>query len=482
MMMLALAFTFGLDDAEAKRRKKRSKFVTITHKIKRGDSFAKLAKKYRVSTKQLVRWNRKLKPTALRIGQKVRIAVPRKSRYARKKGKRRGKTLEQYARISKSRIPSTPTGIHPDVAAKAIDSTTPRVILAASLPTPVPQLAKESKEAFAKDHVFDAVQSSADSGQSRKKIKAVKGDVIYTVLPGENLGTIGLKFVVDVSDLQHWNGLSADVLNVDTGTQLIIKSKVKPRKPKGPVPATYRVKRGDSLHKISKKLRIPIKKLKRWNRKLRPRKMRLGQRIRYYTYPRDGVSRSVGTPNTGRLVNGQPLMSTPWLKVRIVSHAYGTTRVVRMIKAATADVAARWPESERLVVGDLSFKHGGRIKKHLSHRSGRDADISYYHRGNVKLPDFRDLDAESFDAAKNWHIFKTLIDTGEVQYIFVEYPLQRILFDYAKSIGYTDKELRPILQYPRARRNTQGIIRHVPGHDNHWHIRFRCGPDDRRCR
>ena len=226
---------------------------------------------------------------------------------------------------------------------------------------------------------------------------------------------------------------------------------------------------------------MSTKKLKKWNRKVKPSKLRIGQSIRYYTWPRDGRSRSVGSPNRGRLVNGTPLESTWWLKVRYVSNAYGTRRVTRLIKAATADVAARWPEAERLVVGDISFKRGGRIKKHKSHQSGRDADISYYHRGNVKLPDFRDMSVDAFDASKNWHIFKTLIDTGEVRYIFVDYSLQRPLYEYARSIGYTADELHEIIQYPRPRSFGKGVIRHVPGHDDHWHIRFTCDKNARGC-
>ena len=107
--------------------------------------------------------------------------------------------------------------------------------------------------------------------------------------------------------------------------------------------------------------------------------------------------------------------------MRSVSHAYGTQRVVWMLKAAVADVQARWPTAPDLVVGDISYRRGGRIKRHKSHQSGRDADISFYYRGNVQLPNFEEMDEETFDAAKNWHLFKTLIDTGEVEYIFINY-------------------------------------------------------------
>jgi murein endopeptidase len=168
--------------------------------------------------------------------------------------------------------------------------------------------------------------------------------------------------------------------------------------------------------------------------------------------------------------------------VRHVSRAYGTERTIKMLEAAVADVAARWPDSSTLVVGDISYKRGGRMRPHKSHQSGRDADLSYYHKGNVPTADFLEMTEETFDAVKNWHLFKTLIDTEQVEYIFVDYKLQRSLYHYAKSIGYSDGELEPIIQYPRGRGARTGIIRHARGHDDHWHIRFTCGPKDKRCR
>ena len=91
------------------------------------------------------------------------------------------------------------------------------------------------------------------------------------------------------------------------------------------------------------------------------------------------------------------------------------------------------------------------------------------------------MTAETFDARKNWHLFKTLIDSGKVQFIFVSHYLQKELYEYARSIGYTKKQLEPILQYPRSKHTPVGTIRHATGHDDHWHIRFTCGPHDKYC-
>ena len=303
---------------------------------------------------------------------------------------------------------------------------------------------------------------------------------VYFVGNDENIGSVALKFGLDPEDLLYWNDL--DRIKLHPEEVLVFKLDAKPRVPKKPLPTVHRVKRGDTYERIAKKYGVSVKQLKRWNPKINPRKLQIGQTIRMYIPGRNGRSVSYGTANRGKLYNGVALESTDGLKVRTVSNAYGTERVIRLLKGAAFDVQARWPDAPNLVVGDISYRRGGRIKKHKSHQSGRDADVSFFYRGNVQTRDFVDMEHETFDAVKNWHVFKTLIDTGEVEYIFIDYPLQKVLYEYAMAIGYTEEELEPLLQYPRPKSMGVGIIRHVRGHDDHWHIRFKCGPEDRGCR
>lgn len=311
---------------------------------------------------------------------------------------------------------------------------------------------------------------------------ADKGKVIhYTVKAEDTLGSIALQFGVDVDDVQAWNDLKG--LDVAPGKEIIVKSDKKPKtkKPSRPLPVVHVIRRGDTFEGIAHRYHVKISSVRRWNRRLNPRRLQIGQRVRLYIPGRDGKSVSWGKANRGRLYNGVALQDSPGLKVRTVSHSYGTARTVRLLKAAVADVKARWPDAPALVVGDLSYKRGGRMRPHKSHQSGRDADISYYFKGNVQLPNLYDMDYRTVDAVKTWHLLKTLIDTGKVEYIFMDRPLQRALYEYARSIGYTKEQLRPIIQYPRPTHDREGIIRYAHGHDDHFHIRFTCGPKDRHC-
>ena len=460
------------------------KYKTITHKVRRGDTYEGIAKKYGVRVEQLKNWNRGVDPKRLQIGQRLKIAVinpkwrAHKKRGSKKKIAKRQKTKTQTSLPPKKLAHDSDAGSRSDTSApRAAAVQTASLDIEPGFTSPSKRSHRTERVRVPDEHVVEGkklpvVTSRADIGEVKR--------AVYIMQPDDNLGTVGLEFRLDPEEIAHWNDLETIV--PDVGTAIVLKFDAKPRKQTKPLPVIHRVRRGDTYEKIAKKYGVSVKKLKRWNRGINPRRLRIGQSIRMHIPGRDGRSVSYGSANRGRLYNGVALETAAGLKVRSVSHSYGTRRVTALLKAAAMDVQARWPDAPSLVVGDLSYRRGGRIKRHKSHQSGRDADISFYYRGNVQLPDFQDMDVVSFDAAKNWHIFKTLIDTGEVEFIFINYPLQRLLYQYARSIGYEETDLEEILQYPRPPSTGVGTIRHARGHDDHWHIRFKCGPLDKNCR
>ena len=347
-----------------------------------------------------------------------------------------------------------------------------------------------------------AQDNDADAHEEEAAAAAVADQPVerieHRVGPEETLGSIALRYRVSVAALRHWNGL-ADELAVEPGTKLVVQSpkavperpapEEKTRRPPRPRVRYHKVRPGDTLGKIAKKYGVKLSKIRRHNRRINPRRLQIGQKVKvvmgkgshYRSRPRSGQG-SFGSSSGGYLFDAVSLPSVAGLTVRDQDRAWGTKRVVRLLEAAAADLKARWPYAPDLYVGDLSHKKGGYMPPHRSHQSGRDADLSYFHRGNVPLRGFMPMDEEIFDAAKNWHFFKVLIDTRQVHYIFVDYDLQKILYEYALSIGYTPDDLATVLQYPQGHGAMRGIIRHEPGHDDHFHIRFVCGPLDANCR
>lgn len=465
--------------AKGKRGKEPKKVITITYRIKKGDTLQKIAKKHRVKVSQLKRWNKGLDPKALRVGKKMRIAIINPDWRDWKNGKKKRKVPKSKA--GKGSLP--PTKLEQKSTTEQIEK------MGLSLPTktlPVaPTLdkpASATKKATPVDGMLEFKGEDLPVVMTREDLETIGPEkkVVYIPSEKDNVGSIALKFRLDPEELIFWNEL--DGLIPEVGKPLLLQSDREAPVKREMLPVTHRIRKGDSFQKVAKRYGVSVKKLRRWNKKVNPRKLRVGRTLTLYVPNKDGVSRSYGSANRGRLHNGVPLETTTGIRVRTVANSYGTERVVRLIKGIAFDVQARWPNAPDMVIGDISYHRGGRIKRHSSHQSGRDADITFYHRGNVELPDFRDMSAETFDAARNWYVFKTLIDLGEVEYIFIDYPLQRILYDYALSLGYTKDDLAPIIQYPQPRSTGVGIIRHIKGHDDHWHIRFKCGPLDTSCR
>jgi murein endopeptidase len=192
-----------------------------------------------------------------------------------------------------------------------------------------------------------------------------------------------------------------------------------------------------------------------------------------------GEGEAVGQPWNGRLVNGEPLPQGDGYRIRRPQRAYGASHVVDHLKGAIAAVRALY-DVHTLAIGDLSAREGGEIGGHHSHQSGLDVDVGFYfHRVPEDYPDRfvaanRDLDLDATWALLLAFFRTAHLDTG-VQIIFVDYDVQRRLYELAKKRGTPDDDLAMIFQYPRGKDALAGLVRHWPNHADHFHVRFKPG-------
>lgn len=210
------------------------------------------------------------------------------------------------------------------------------------------------------------------------------------------------------------------------------------------------------------------------------------------TKPLAAASFSIGSPNQGRLDGGKRLASAPYLRV-VPYYAESTARwglpsLVGLIDRAARRVARKFPDAV-LSVGDLSRREGGELERHHSHESGRDADLGFYLRtptGKPLLParfvtfsargEATDLAGAVFDDARNWALVEALTEDREarVSHIFVARHIRARLLHYAEQHG-VPSELRQraadlMMQPSQA------------AHDDHFHVRIGCPPDQgRKC-
>lgn len=195
------------------------------------------------------------------------------------------------------------------------------------------------------------------------------------------------------------------------------------------------------------------------------------------------MSLSVGHPNAGWQVRAKRLRNTPHLKVRSSSnpYSYGHPALILMLKRTAKDIAAAEPGSVMLV-GDIAREDGGALSGHVSHQSGRDADVGFYvtdkNGKSVTTPAFhafgpdgkaKDGSGLLFDDWRNWLLVKSWIldQRAGISHIFVHARLRTRILEFAarhpKAKPYV-QQAAALLKQPE---------RSGP-HDDHFHVRIRC--------
>ncbi len=182
-------------------------------------------------------------------------------------------------------------------------------------------------------------------------------------------------------------------------------------------------------------------------------------------------SMSVGRANSGVQFNAVRMPKGRGWKLMAPGLAYGTRETIDYLSRAIDATHARHPGSHKLYIGHISAKRGGYLSPHKSHQSGRDVDISYFYRSNKKLKWYRRVNAANLDRARTWAFVRNLITKTDVEYIFINTSVQKLLKEHALKIGEDKDWLNRIFQY-RGERKAIPIIRHARGHDTHIHVRF----------
>jgi membrane-bound lytic murein transglycosylase D len=102
--------------------------------------------------------------------------------------------------------------------------------------------------------------------------------VSYKVQPGDSLSVIAQRFKVSVRDLQNWNGIS-DPRKLRAGQTLTVFHSPAPAA-RGSGTIRHTVQRGDSLWSISRRYKVRINDLVRWNDLDRDAIIRPGQSLK----------------------------------------------------------------------------------------------------------------------------------------------------------------------------------------------------------
>jgi murein endopeptidase len=195
------------------------------------------------------------------------------------------------------------------------------------------------------------------------------------------------------------------------------------------------------------------------------------------------TSESIGGPSSGSLQGAVPMVEGPGRVLKMIPwKSWGTAHTVALLD----QVLRKWGQrkgAQPVLVGNMAARTGGKLEPHSTHQSGRDVDIGYMQ----KLPDgeelnWREMNATNLDAAETWELLKLFRSTGQVEVIFIDSALQKLLYEHAVKHGTVPKaELPRWLEHPRSPPQRRALVQHVAGHVDHIHVRFACQPHERRC-
>jgi LysM repeat protein len=297
----------------------------------------------------------------------------------------------------------------------------------------------------------------------------------YTIVEGDTLSDVAVRFGVTVDDLCRWNDdLDPDRIAAGQTIQL------------GPARhrIEHQVRRGDSLARIAQRYGVALSLVRRWNANLRGDRLREGRTVVVYTAIPESVSQSVGYPFQGRLEDAVRLPRHPGYFIRERDRAWATLETATWLTEAFDELRAAHPDAPRVRIHDISFRHGGYMEGHRSHQSGRDVDISLFQHGGCDRDEgcaFGRVTAGFMHAPMQWALLRSWLRRDRVEAIFIDYELQAPLYEAARASGATREELHRWFQYPRGSSFPLGIVRHYPEHRDHVHVRFRCDDSDEDC-
>lgn len=449
-----------------------------THTVTSGQTLGHIANRHGVSQHDLIETNPELKknPNLLRVGQELEVCEAKKLAAGAEAAPAKGTSEKDSVAPRKQPRPQS-CGAGGQIVAHEVSSGETLDEIARDYAVTKKEIFRRNRELAAAPHMLrvgQVVKICADQQRVvNSKLCGFETPLFsHEVVPGENLGMIAGRYGVRRADLQRWNSRlrkNPDLLSV--GQKVQVCPEIAPRER---TQITYTVKAGDNLGEIAERYELTTGELQRFQRgKLEdPSSLRTGQKLTVWVD--GGIVAGFGTEDRDRGVLKAGVMLPPGKNYRVKweSGAWGTSETIHSIQSAVSAYKKRMPGGPRVFIGDISKKGGGPFKPHSSHQHGRDVDIGYVLKGDSDGK-FRSANADNLDVARTWRLIKSFLDTDQVIYVFVDYKLQKLLYEYAKGQGASEEFLDEIFQYPRGRRRSHGLIRHWKGHVNHFHVRFR---------
>ncbi len=339
----------------------------------------------------------------------------------------------------------------------------------ASRPRPDPKKKKKKKK--------KAKKKSGKPRPQKSKLCSYRTPLYeHEVGTGEHLGLIAGRYGVLRKDVVALNPELSNPNLIRPGQKIKVCPELAPRTSHE---KQYTVKAGENLAQIAKAHDLSVDELLEQQRPAltNPNLIRPGQTLVIqvegdivYGFEPDVHRRY----DKGSLHSSHRLPKGSGYAIKRPYLAFGTKNTISLIQQAIDNYHRRANGGPLVRVGDISQKGGGPLKGHVSHQRGVDVDVGLVLKGPKKNElRFHGANEKNLDVRRTWLLVRGFLETGEVRYIFLDYHLQKLLYEAAKKNGVPESKLDEYFQYPRGRGRNHGIVRHWKGHRDHIHVRFR---------
>jgi murein endopeptidase len=263
------------------------------------------------------------------------------------------------------------------------------------------------------------------------------------------------------------------------------------RAPELPLPArrppeavTYKVARGGTLLEIANLYKVEHREIIEFNPGIDPQRELSPDTEVVVFVPRAADSESIGLPHAGEIKGAMPLPNGPGRRITAERwKTWGTVHTVRALDRVLRSWASEHPDWPDVLVGNLSARFGGALEPHKSHQSGRDVDLGYIAKNHSRDLRWQKMNASNLDSEKTWALLKALKRDTNVEVIYMDRTIQRLLLKHAQRTNTLRRDqLSKWLEVAPGARRGSTLIRHVPQHQDHFHVRFACTPSEARCR
>lgn len=271
---------------------RRSKGSWKTHRIRRGDTLYKIARRYGTSIRNIAKWNRMSTRSKLRIGRKLKVY----------QGRGKSSTSSQlfYATNRPIHLPSL-NGIGGSGSRSRMSGVAHIIAKDQIQPTPVSLSQDELKNSIPKmvaiqrvnfldaeaPAIIKTIEDTETDTNSLVQTAAIKNErpkpkvatSYHTVRPGETLSKIAHRYGVRIAEIKRANRLRNNMIRVNQKLKIMSNNRVARSTQRDFI--VHRTRSGDTLWKISKRYGVKIQDIKKWNQ-LRGDTLRPNQKLKIY--------------------------------------------------------------------------------------------------------------------------------------------------------------------------------------------------------